>query len=92
MAWSNHKHVPANVRKRIIERDQETCQHCGAQGVSLEVDHISNTRNALYDSDANLQALCRSCHHRKTTTETQKGRNKRKSLGLHPGDKHPAYW
>lgn len=47
---------------------------CEAQGVIMpasEVDHITPHRGdyALFWSAENHQALCKSCHSRKTTTE-----------------------
>jgi 5-methylcytosine-specific restriction endonuclease McrA len=54
----------------VLRRDDFKCVHCGARG-RLEVDHKIPVRLAperAFDLD-NLQALCRSCHSRKTRLE-----------------------
>lgn len=73
-AWRNGNptHVKPHIRKKILTRDNHTCQRCG--GVGVEVDHINNTRGPGYDDLDNLQALCVSCHKAKTQREAQAGR------------------
>ncbi|OWJ72518.1 endonuclease [Haematobacter massiliensis] len=58
------------LRWIILERDGWQCVCCGARR-RLEVDHIKPVRNApeLAFDPANLQALCPSCHTRKTRLE-----------------------
>ena len=58
------------LRMEIIERDGFCCKHCGCGG-RLEVDHIKSVRSnpALSYSPSNLQALCPSCHTKKTRIE-----------------------
>lgn len=92
MAWSNTGHVPPATKRRILKRDNNTCQRCGAQGVTLEINHRNNTRGFGYSNDDNLEALCRPCHATQTRRETQEGQRKRRAQGMHPGDKHPAYY
>lgn len=58
------------VRLEVLRHDDFKCVHCGARG-RLEVDHKIPVRLAperAFDLD-NLQALCRSCHTRKTRLE-----------------------
>lgn len=58
------------LRLEILRRDGYACVKCGARG-RLEVDHIVPVRNAPergFDR-SNLQALCPSCHTRKTRLE-----------------------
>ncbi|MDF1716189.1 MAG: HNH endonuclease signature motif containing protein [Antarcticimicrobium sp.] len=58
------------LRMAILERDGFRCKSCGARG-RLEIDHIKPVRThpeRSYDP-LNLQALCPSCHTRKTRIE-----------------------
>ena len=48
------------IRKRILQRDGYTCQHCGGEGNS--VDHIIARSNGGTDDEWNLQTLCVSCN------------------------------
>ena len=61
----------ALVRRRALERDGWRCQQCRQAG-KLEVDHRVPLEDggAVYDPE-NLQALCRTCHIRKTATENR---------------------
>ncbi|MGC9370306.1 MAG: HNH endonuclease [Paracoccaceae bacterium] len=54
----------------ILERDGFRCRSCGCGG-RLEVDHIKPVRThpELSYDPGNLQALCPSCHTRKTRIE-----------------------
>ena len=55
------------IRAQIIKRDGYRCVACGMHG-RLEVDHIKPVRShpeLAYD-EGNLQALCPTCHSRKT--------------------------
>jgi predicted kinase len=58
------------LRAEILERDGYRCQSCGCGG-RLEVDHIKPVRThpELSYEPRNLQALCPSCHTRKTRIE-----------------------
>lgn len=62
------------LRKRILERDCYLCQcsECKASGrvrVAHEVDHIVPRFKGGKAEDANLQAINRDCHKRKTQDE-----------------------
>ncbi len=48
------------IRQRILERDQYTCQACGADGNT--VDHIVPRSMNGTDDDYNLQCLCSRCN------------------------------
>ena len=67
------------VRRRVFERDGWRCRKCGGAG-RLECDHVTpiHRGGAAWD-EANLQALCRTCHIRKSRLER-----------LHPN--WPADW
>ena len=56
------------IRRAVLAR-QPTCRHCGAP--ASEVDHIVPLRRGGTNALSNLQALCRSCHSRKSITETK---------------------
>lgn len=58
------------LRMEILERDKFRCRSCGCAG-RLEVDHIKPVRThpELSYTPTNLQALCPSCHTRKTRIE-----------------------
>ncbi|GAA4493254.1 HNH endonuclease signature motif containing protein [Pseudaeromonas paramecii] len=64
-------------RQRVLERDRYLCQVCLAKGritVATEVDHIVNKAAGGTDDEANLQAICRSCHAAKTQSESSDAR------------------
>jgi 5-methylcytosine-specific restriction enzyme A len=58
------------LRMAILERDGDRCRKCGTGG-RLEVDHIKPVRThpELAYEPRNLQALCPSCHTKKTRIE-----------------------
>lgn len=58
------------LRMATLERDGYRCKCCGTAG-RLEVDHIKPVRThpELSYEPANLQALCPSCHTKKTRIE-----------------------
>lgn len=58
------------LRMAILERDGFRCKSCGCGG-RLEVDHINPVRThpELSYEPGNLQALCPSCHTKKTRIE-----------------------
>jgi 5-methylcytosine-specific restriction endonuclease McrA len=51
------------IRKRILIRDQDTCQRCGQPGNT--VDHIIPRTLGGDDSESNLQCLCAKCNYSK---------------------------
>jgi 5-methylcytosine-specific restriction protein A len=69
----------ARTRERIMRRDGGLCQchDCQTSGrteIAHEVDHIDNRRGSGYDDDANLMAINRECHRRKSQLEARIGR------------------
>jgi 5-methylcytosine-specific restriction endonuclease McrA len=54
------RRVPEQVRRAVIEREQDLWRTCGAPGE--ELDHISGDSNEM----DNLQWLCSDCHWKKT--------------------------
>lgn len=57
------------IKRRILERDNYRCQHCGRVGGNLQVDHIIPLEQGGSNDDINLQVLCSECHQQKTTEE-----------------------
>jgi hypothetical protein len=51
------------IRSRILQRDQYTCQQCGAEGTT--VDHIIPRVAGGGDDEWNLQCLCTTCNYSK---------------------------
>ena len=62
----------AITRRRVFDRDGWRCQRCGRTG-RLECDHVLPIwrGGAVWDLD-NLQALCVSCHVRKSVGERER--------------------
>ena len=58
------KNITRTQRARILERDNYTCQHCGATE-QLCIDHVLPVSRGGTSDDDNLQALCMSCNTRK---------------------------
>lgn len=71
------------LRLAALRRDDWRCVKCGAVG-RLEVDHVRPVRDAtaLAFELSNLQALCPSCHSKKTRAE----------IGLPPPNPERLRW
>lgn len=89
MAWSTSdrsSRLPRNwavLRRRVLSLANHTCEKCRAP--ATEVDHI----NAGDDhSLINLQALCATCHQRKSIAEGHAA-NRRKQAELRALTKRP---
>lgn len=54
------------VRKRILERDNHTCQHCDRSDTSLSVHHLVYYHGKMpwEARDRDLIALCSECHNK----------------------------
>lgn len=53
------------TRAAIFERDDYTCQYCGARGVPLECDHVFPISKGGSNEDDNLVAACVPCNRSK---------------------------
>jgi len=53
------------IQKSVFERDNYTCQMCGAKGVDLQVDHIQSWAEyiELRFNINNCRTLCAKCHY-----------------------------
>lgn len=58
------KTISSKLRAVILERDGNTCCHCGSSS-DLTVDHIVPERLGGTLDPSNLQTLCRSCNSKK---------------------------
>lgn len=58
------------IRAQVLA-EEPFCRQCGAPAV--EVDHVRPLRRGGTHARGNLQALCRSCHARKTARERTAG-------------------
>lgn len=58
----------ARLRQQVLMDQAYTCAHCGHVQLDMDIDHIRPHDNhpAWFWSRANLQALCKPCHTRKT--------------------------
>ena len=57
-----------NVKLAILNRDNYTCQICGAtvkDGAKLEIDHIIPYSKGGTNDENNLQVLCQQCNREK---------------------------
>jgi len=63
------------IRIKVWQRDNFTCQQCGAKGVRVDAHHIIPYRISKDNSLKNLVTLCRSCH-AKTDNSIIKNRRK----------------
>ena len=54
----------ANSRAHALDRDNYTCQICGAKNTRLEVHHIKYRSQGGSDDLDNLITLCKDCHHK----------------------------
>ncbi|AID58985.1 homing endonuclease [Mycobacterium phage Gaia] len=94
MAWKNGgagSRIPARLRARVKARDKH-CQlgYKGCTGAMDEIDHIVNVKALKIDRSQandinNLQAVCLSCHKKKTQAEAAAGRRKHLRTLTPPG-------
>jgi len=58
----------AHLRQQVLTDAAYTCAQCGMVQAALDVDHIVKHEGdpAQFWNRANLQALCKPCHSRKT--------------------------
>jgi HNH endonuclease len=53
--------LPANIRKRVLERDEHKCCKCGRPD-ALHIHHLLAVMDGGTDDDDNLKTLCKPCH------------------------------
>lgn len=65
----NREPISGRTRVNVLERDEYTCQMCGAKvedGVKLHIDHIIPVSKGGTNEIDNLQVLCHKCNLAKT--------------------------
>lgn len=81
------------LRARVMARDKRLCQPCHRNGrvtMATQVDHIVSKAEAKrmrwtetqVNDPANLQAICKPCHDKKTTEETGRTYRPKVETGL----------
>jgi len=63
--------ISPSLRYKILKRDRNTCQFCGARApeAELEVDHIIPVSKGGTDNESNLITKCRECNRGKSNKE-----------------------
>lgn len=73
-----------SIRVRVLQRDRFICRTCGA--AATDADHLDSPDD---HSLGNLQALCHSCHMKKTGraggSAPRRPRRKSRAAPRHPG-------
>jgi 5-methylcytosine-specific restriction endonuclease McrA len=62
-----------NIRKQILERDNNTCSVCGTDIGTMHVHHIIERCTGGTDDESNLMTLCSLCHHKHHNPEPETG-------------------
>lgn len=73
----------SKLSKKVLKRDDYTCQVCGKRGGDLHVDHIQSWKDfvELRFRLENLRTLCRECHYKFTFNKEMPHKSK---WGLYP--------
>jgi len=60
----NNRHISSKLRAEVLNRDNFTCQWCGARApyVKLHIDHIIPVARGGTTEERNLQVLCSKCN------------------------------
>jgi hypothetical protein len=64
----------ARLRETVFERDDYTCQYCGARGGELECDHVDPISRGGTNELGNLVTACRQCNRSKRNKQIEKWR------------------
>lgn len=74
----NRHPLDKDLRKKVFQRDNYTCQCCGAEGIifasSLRAHHKIPVHAGGSDSEENLVTVCESCHNAIHTIELNGGK------------------
>ena len=87
--WANRPHwrerygnAWPQTRKRILERDGNTCQAKGCGKFGDTVDHKTPRFEGGTNDDSNLETLCRTCQQRKANEEANRARARKREGGV----------
>lgn len=95
---SSNTHIPARVRIRVINAQQDRCGcGCGVKlgmaGEAIDIDHMIALINGGENRESNLQALRRPCHQMKTGKDVAEksltARRRAKALGVVKKSRNP---
>jgi 5-methylcytosine-specific restriction endonuclease McrA len=93
MAWGSDRPSMgprwAGIRQKVLRNSGGLCAICGGDGAS-EVDHIVPRHLGGSSEPANLQAVCRRCHGRKSASESHAVQARRRKLRKRPSERHPG--
>lgn len=80
------------LRAYVLQRDRYLCQlrYAGCTEQATDVDHIIPASQGGTDYPDNLQAVCHTCHTRKTGAEASAARWARAPRRLRPAEPHPG--
>ncbi len=79
----------AAVRRKVLRDAGGVCAGCGEDG-AVEVDHIVSRRRGGSNDYTNLQALCRGCHVRKSSSEGNAAKARLRAARVRPSGRHPG--
>lgn len=65
----------SQIRKYILERDDFTCQYCGAKDGPLEADHVMPKSRGGTDEYNNLVCACMRCNRSKSDKTPEEWRD-----------------
>ena len=77
------------LRKQVLA-EEPLCRHCAAQGLTVPATEADHMRGAADNGRDALQALCKSCHSRKTAAEWN-GREARMGCDAEGNPINPAH-
>jgi 5-methylcytosine-specific restriction endonuclease McrA len=79
----------AAIRQKVLRDSGGVCAKCGEDG-ACEVDHIVSRRLGGSNEYNNLQALCRNCHARKSSSEGNAAKARLRAARVRPSGRHPG--
>lgn len=65
------RHIPTHIQHAVLKRQNCKCKHCNMHLDVYDMDHIVPYRICREHKLKNLQALCPTCHARKTRNEAR---------------------
>ena len=74
------KHISRNIRNEVIDRQRGMCRRCDKrlEQSDTHIDHIIPVEDRGESDISNYQALCGSCHNKKTHEDRLRKQHKKK--------------